>query len=367
MNTKAEGTLPAMDDMPAAEPTEQSLLDAVLRGSEFLKGPNDVPLPDEDDFVEVPEESEYDDDDNSDEAVSGEESEFEDDEDEYEDAGDEPATQDDSVFTSEDLDLDAKVMVKIDGEERAVSFGDLLKGFQTDAHLSKQGRELGEARKALDEERTERMSELEKASELSNAVLMGAEQVKAKEFHEVEAEIKKARADGNTYEINDLKDKREQIQSDYWEARRNREGMQESWETKKKADADALLQTQLASFSETIPTLIPDFSDEVAISIRDFAIEQGIEEGLLSSVVDPMVVKFIDDYRRLKQGVNKGTAKRKAAPAKKAIPVKKSKSTANKKQNAESMRKARAFKENSSSEDQMAFLRDFASKSLNQR
>ena len=98
-----------------------------------------------------------------------------------------------------------------------------------------------------------------------------------------------------------------------------------------------------------------------------FAIEEGIEEGLLSSVVDPMVVKFIDDYRRLKQGVNKGTAKRKAAPAKKAIPVKKSKSTANKKQNAESMRKARAFKENSSSEDQMAFLRDFASKSLNQR
>ena len=71
MNTKAEGTLPAMDDMPAAEPTEQSLLDAVLRGSEFLKGPNDVPLPDEDDFVEVPEESEYDDDDDSDEAVSG--------------------------------------------------------------------------------------------------------------------------------------------------------------------------------------------------------------------------------------------------------------------------------------------------------
>jgi len=366
MTTKATGTLPAMDDMPAAEPTEQSLLDAVLRGSEFLKGPNDVPLPDEDEFVEVPDDSAYEDDD-ADEDVSEEESEFDEDEDVDEDADDESATQDDTVFTSEDLDLDAKVMVKIDGEERAVSFGDLLKGFQTDAHLSKQGRELGEARKALEEERSERMQELDKASELSNAVLMGAEQVKAKEFHEIEAQIKKARQDGNTYEINDLKDKREQTQSEYWEARRNREGMQEKWESKKKEDADMLLQQQLASFSETIPSLIPDFSDEVAMSIRDFAIEEGIEEGLLSSVVDPMVVKFIDDYRRLKQGVNKGTAKRKAAPAKKAIPVKKSKTPANKKQNAEDMRKARAFRENSSDEDQMAFLRDFASKSLNQR
>lgn len=364
MNTKAEGTLPGMDDMPAAEPTEQALLDAVLRGSDFLKDSHqEVPLPDEEDLVEVPDDSTEEDDD-VDEAVSGEENEFDEDDDVDEDADDESATQDDTVFTSDDLDLDAKVMVKIDGEERAVSFGDLLKGFQTDAHLSKQGRELGEARKALEEERATKLQELEKASTLSNAVLMGAEQVKAKEYHDIETQIKKARDDGNTYEVNDLKDKREQVQSEYWEARRNREGMQTKWEEQQKQYADEQLNQQLSAFAETIPSLIPDFNDEVAMSIREFALTEGIGEGLLDSVIDPMVVKFIDDYRRLKQGVNKGTAKRKAAPAKKAIPVKKSKAPATKKQNAEDMRKARAFRENSSDADQMAFLRDFASKSL---
>lgn len=366
MNTKAEGTLPTMDDAPAAEPTEQALLDAVLRQSDFLKGPHDnVPLPDEDDLVEVPEEFDYDDDE-SDEAVSGEENENDDDEGEDEDADDESATQDASVFTADDLDLEAQVMVKIDGEERAVSFGDLLKGFQTDAHLSKQGRELGEARKAFDTERTERMQELEKAAELSNTVLMSAEQSKAKEYHEVEARIKKARNDGDTFEINDLKDKREQIQSEYWEARRNREGLQTQFDNQRKAQADEQLQQQLASFSEVIPTLIPDFSDDIAASIRDFALEEGIAENLLSAVVDPMVVKFIDDYRRLKQGVNKGTAKRKATAAKKAIPVKKAKAPATKAKNDAAMRKARAFRADSSESDQMAFLRDLATKSLNQ-
>ena len=84
----------------------------------------------------------------------------------------------------------------------------------------------------------------------------------------------------------------------------------------------------------------------------------------MNAIVDPTIVKFIDDYRRLKQGVSKGAAKRKAAPAKKAIPTKKAKSPTKKKQDAEAMRKARAFKEDASQEDQMAFLRDFANKSL---
>lgn len=366
MNSKAEGTLPVMDDTPAAEPTEQALLDAVLRGSEFLKDSHDeVPLPNEEDLVEVPEESdeEYDE---SDEAVIGEETENDDGEGEDEDADDESATQKDSVFTSDDLDLDAQVMVKVDGEERTVSFGDLLKGFQTDAHLSKQGRELGEARKSFDTERTARLQELEQAAALSNAVLIGAEQSKAKAYHEMEAKIKKARADGETYEINDLKDKREQIQSEYWEARRNREGLQAQFDNQRKTQSDEQLQHQLSEFTEIIPTLIPDFSEDVATSIREFALEEGIADELLSSVTDPMVVKFIDDYRRLKQGVNKGKAKRKAKTAKKAIPIKKAKAPATKAKTEADKRRARAFSPDSSESDQMAFLRDFAAKSLNQ-
>lgn len=366
MDTKVEDTLPAMDDMPTTGPTEQELLDAVLANTEFLRDEDAVPLPEEaEDPVEVPEESDYEDpEDESEEAVSEEEVEDTDDEATDEDADDESATQDTEVFTADDLDLDAQVIVKIDGEEQAVSFGDLLKGFQTDAHLSKQGRELGEARKAFEEERTKKMEELDSMSDISTAVLMGAEQAKAKEYHDLEAQIKKARDEGDTFELNELKDKREQVQSEYWQARNNREGMQKKWEEQKAAQQQEVLNQQLEAFQKEIPSLIPDFDEKVAMDIRDFAVSEGIAEGLLDSVVDPTVVKFIDDYRRLKQGVSKGAAKRKAVPAKKAVPTKRAKPAAKKKQDAEAMRKARAFKSDASEADQMAFLRDFASKSL---
>ena len=135
-NTKVEDTLPAMDDMSTTGPNEQELLDAVLRNTDFLSA-DEVPLPDSEDPVEVPEESIEDPEaEEIDEAVSDEEGEEASDEAEDEDADDESATQEATVFTADDLDLDAQVIVKIDGEEQSVSFGDLLKGFQTDAHLS---------------------------------------------------------------------------------------------------------------------------------------------------------------------------------------------------------------------------------------
>ena len=144
-------TLPGMDDVQNQDQTEQDLLDAVMANSPIMDEVA-VPLPEEEISDVDPEESADEDPEEVEEAVS------EDDEEEYEeeveedadeDAADEAATQDSDVFTADDLDLDAKVMVKIDGEEQEVSFGDLLKGYQTDAHLSKQGRELGEARKGF--------------------------------------------------------------------------------------------------------------------------------------------------------------------------------------------------------------------------
>jgi hypothetical protein len=363
-NTKVEDTLPVQDDMPTTGPSEQELLDAVLRNTDFLSE-DEVPLPDSEDPVEVPEDSIEDPvDEEIEDAVSDEEDEEDAEETEGEDADDESATQEPTVFTADDLDLDAQVVVKIDGEEQSVTFGKLLKGFQTDAHLSKQGRELGEARKAFEAERETKIQELDSMSQMSQAVLMNTEQQLATKYHKIEADIKAARESGDTFELNELKDKREQAQSDYWRARKGREEMQVKWEQQKAAQAEQELNTQLVHFQEVIPSLIPDFDENVASEIRDFALAEGIEEGLLNAVVDPSIVKFIDDYRRLKQGAEKGAAKRKAVPAKKAVPTKKAKSPAKKKQDAAAMRRARAFKEDATPDDHMAFLRDFANKSL---
>ena len=171
--------------------------------TEFLQD-DEVPLPEEeveDEDSEAPVEEDPDD---TDAAVSDEESEEEAEETEDEDGAEAP-TQDADVFTVDDLDLDAKVSVKIDGEEMEVSFADLLKGYQTDASLSKKGRELGEARKAIDEERVSKLAEIRKMSDATNAMLSMDEQKLAKEYHDIEAKIKEARESGDTYELGDSK------------------------------------------------------------------------------------------------------------------------------------------------------------------
>ena len=354
-------SLPNMDDVQSSEPTEQSLLDAVMANSPIMEEVG-VPLPTEEEVPEVPEES--DEEDQESEELVSEDEEVEVEEEAGEEGEDDQSTQEPEIYTADDLDLDEQVNVKVDGEEMNVYFGDLIKGYQTDPSLSSKGRELGEARKQLDEEREQKLQEITQMSDTMTAMLGQSEQVFAKQYADLESKIDKARADGDTYEVNELKDKREQVQKKYWDVRNRREQMTQAVQQQQQKLAQEQWEAQLKHFDEKIPEMIPDFNDEVAQSIRQFAIDEGINPNLLDEITDPVIVKFVDDYRRLKQGVTKGTAKRKNVPAKRA-PVKKAKPAAKKQQDAENMVKARAFKEDASADDQMAFLRQHASKSLN--
>ena len=368
MNIENE-SLPITDDVQVDGPTEQELLDAVMANSMLADaaGINDAPpLPDEEVEEVDPAESEIEDPEVEDDVVSEDvEDEIEESEDEevYED--DETSTQDDTVYTADDLDLDAMVRVKVDGEELDVSFADLLKGYQTDAHLSKKGRELSEAQSAIEQERAARLEELTTMGQGVNAILTQTEQQFAKQYHEIEAKIQEARDAGDTYEVNELKDKREQAQKGYHAAKQRREGLMGKIAEQQQQRQIEMWNEQIEYFQTEIPKMIPDFNETVAGEIRQFAIDEGINPDVLDTITDPAIVKFVDDYRRLKQGVSKGTAKRKAVPAKKAVPTKKPTSAAKKKADADKMRKARAFKENASAADQDAWLKDFASKSLN--
>jgi hypothetical protein len=356
-------SLPNTDDVPSsASPSEQELLDAVLSNTEFLQD-DEVPLPikeieDEDSEAAVEEDP-----DDTDAAVSDEETEEEVEGTTDEDGAEAP-TQEAEVFTADDLDLDAKVSVKVDGEQMEVSFADLLKGYQTDASLSKKGRELGEARKAIEEERVSKLAEIDKISDATNVMLSMDEQRLAKEYHDIEAKIKEARDSGDTYELGELKDKREQSQQKYWEARNTRETLLKNVEEQKTKAKEEEFANQIKHFQKVIPEMIPDFNEKVAVEIRDFALENGVSNELLNQIVDPNVVKFIDDYRRLKAGITKGVAKRKEVVTKK-VPTKKPVSATKKAVDKEKMIKARAFKEGSSEDDQMDFLKQYASKSLN--
>ena len=365
MENNTEATLGStqMDDSTAeVGQTEDSLLADILSNSEFVTGS----LPDEQVPELDPEELDEEDPESSDESETEEvEEEVEEEETdaEEEDADDTSATDEPDVYATEDLDLDAKVVIKVDGEHAEVSFGDLIKGYSTEQHLSKKGRELGDARKELEKEYEDKMSEADSLSKASATVLYSDEQKLSKQYHEIEAQIEKAREDGDTYEVNSLKDKREQVQKKYWQARGNREKIIKTIQDQEQVQQEKEWQEQLTYFNDKIPELIPDFNETTAASIREFALGEGVPEEVLNAIADPIIVKFVDDYRRLKESVSKGTAKRKTTTAKKA-PVRKSKTPTKRKQDAESATRNRALSENSSKEDQMAFLRGLAERSL---
>ena len=360
-------SLPDMDDIPvnADGPTEQELLDAVMSATSFLED-DERPLPDEEIPEVDPSESDYEEEDPEEsEEVVNDEVEEDIEEEVVEDEVDEDAeaTHEDLVYTADDLDMDAKVRVKIDGEEMDVSFSDLIKGYSTEQSLSTKGRELGEARKQLEAEKQQQLQEINKLGQASSQILMAQENALSKAFHETEARIKKARATGDTFELNDLKDKREDLQQKYWAARKRREGLVSSLQRQEQEMMNKQWQQQMDSFQQTISEYVPDFNEDLATDLRNFALEEGLPEEIVNSIADPRIVKFVNDYRILKTGVDKGAAKRKSATTKK-VPVKKSKSDKQKKATKDSMVKARAFREDASQEDQMDFLRQIASRSL---
>jgi len=360
-------SLPVSDDIQPVDQgqTEQDLLDAVMRNSPIM---DEVapPLPTEEELEADPAES--DEQDPESEEVEGDVEEVEETEEEevegedVPESEDEGATQDPEVYSLDELE-EFKVTIKIDGEEQAIDINELVKGYSTDASLSKKGRELGEARKALEEERDAKLQELEGMAQATGAVLHQAENAYAKQYHDLEKQIEKARKDGDTYELGELKDKREQSQKNYWAARQRREGVLKQVQEQTEQRQQEQFQQQIEHFHKEIPGLIPDFNEEVAMSIRDFAVEEGVAPELLDGITDPIVIKFIDDYRRLKHNVSKGQAKRKAVP-KRAVPTKKATPAAKKKQVAADTLRKKALSEGASAADQDAFLKQLASRSL---
>lgn len=356
-NTEANMDSTRMDDSIAeGSRTEEQMLADIMLNSEFTESLSDEQVPelDTEEAEEDPESEESDEE--GEEEAETEEGETE--------AEDDTSTQEADVYTTEDLDLDAKVAIKIDGKEIEVSFSDLIKGYSTEQHLSNKGRELGDARKQLDAEYETKFKEINSLGQASAAVLYREEQALAKEYHEIEASIEQARKDGDTYEVNELKDKREQSQKNYWQARNNRENLVKTVQSQVEQQTTKQWNEQLEHFSKSIPKMIPDFNEQTAVAIREFAISEGITPEILDTIVDPVIVKFVDDYRRLKQGITKGTAKRKATVVKKA-PVRKTKTRSQKEVDRETRVRQKAFSEDSSNDDQMAFLRGLANKSLN--
>ena len=353
----------SFDDGSYSETSAAASLDDIMKNSPVAKLLGlDGSLPEEDEDVQtqdlesdsnVPEDSEDKNDTDEDDSKSDEEGKEED--------KDDTSTPDSDLPAEEDIDWEYKVPVTINGKTEHLSLEEIRKGYSTDQHLSSKGRELGELKKQIEQERTEKLQELVDMGNLVHEELTAVETGLGAEYHKLTAEIEKAREEGDTYTMRDLKEKREQAQEDYWKARNSRE-------EKTKAIAGKIQQQQvekqqelLKAYGENITKLIPDYSDKVAKSVREFAIKEGIPEAMLESIYDPSIVKFINDYRKLKTAKDTGEVKRKAVATVKSIPTKSGQPSSQKSREADSNARGKVLSGQGSKQDELDFLKRISS------
>ena len=107
---------------------------------------------------------------------------------------------------------------------------------------------------------------------------------------------------------------------------------------------------QVEHFNSVVKDLIPDWSEEVALSNRTFALSIGLNERVVDTMTDPAMVNAIDKFRRLSENSDKGTAKRKQTPVKR-VPTKKPSTAKTKKSNRIDEARARTKKGKATDKD----------------
>jgi len=359
------------DDVSVTGGNEDAQLSDILRNSPLAQQAGIVPMPEESQpeaDADPAEETEAEQDlAPENEADTNETDEIVEEEATTEESTEETESEDDESTEADTYSLadleDVMVTHKINGEEVTLPLSEWIASSATKQHLSKQGREIGEQKKALEKERSEKLQELDQLGQVLANSLYGNEAKAQQEYNELSEKIVKAEEADDTYQIGELTKQRNKSQREYWEARNSRESVLKGVQEKQKEAQQSAFQDSVKKFNEEIPTLIPNWNDNVAKEVREFAIEEGLPEALVNVITDTSIIKFVYDYKNLKKGVTKGAEKRKNIKKLKT-PVKRSRPAEKVQLDREAMIKARAFKEGASKEDQDSFMKQYARKSL---
>jgi len=355
----------SFDDGSSSNDLEVKSLDDILRNSPAAKllGLSES-LPEEDEDVPSPEESSAEEEqaqETDEDAANDLDEEESNDSEEEEKVADDTSTQNTDLPSEEEIDWEYQVPVTVDGKTEYVSLEEIRKGYSTDKHLSQKGRELGELKKQLETERTEKLQEVVTLGQVIHEELTAVEGELSTQYHKLTAEIDKARDEGDTYAARELKEQREAIQEKYWKARNKREEQTKAVVEKIQIQQQEQQQELLKEYQEKIVDLIPGYSDKVAKAVREFALKEGIPEEILGSIYSPEVVKFVNDYRKLKTAKDTGEVKRKAAPAVKSVPTKKGTPTSQKERESVNNNRSKVLSGQGSTQDQLDFLKRISS------
>ena len=258
-----------------------------------------------------------------DEAEDDNTSDEEEEEDESEDATQESELDE----LDNEIDMDFRVPVKIDGEESEVSMEELVANYQTKQSQSKKGDELAEQAKVL--EQTREQAEIYARV---NAELLQREDAKDQSvLKHLQDQVDKA-FEEDDYQASKLNNKLGKAKEEYSTRKASRNNLLQGMSQQLGQQAQEQFGKQVEHFNQVVPELIPDWSEDVAMSNRKFALSIGLDERMVDSIVDPMMIKAIDGYRRLSENSSKGTAKRKQTPVKR-VPTKKPVTAKTKKSN----------------------------------
>jgi len=249
------------------------------------------------------------------------------DEEEEEDESEDATQESESDELDNEIDMDFKVPVKIDGEESEVTMEELVANYQTKQSQSKKGDELAEQAKVL--EQTREQAEIYARV---NAELLQREDAKDQSvLKHLQAQVDKA-FEEDDYQASKLNNKLGKAKEEYSTRKASRDNLLQGMSQQLGQQQQEQFGKQVEHFNKVVPDLIPDWSEDVAMANRNFALSIGLDERIVDTMTDPMMVKAIDNFRRLSENSDKGTAKRKKTPVKR-VPTKKPVAAKTKKSN----------------------------------
>jgi len=294
----------------------------VAQWTDAPQEPSEVETNATEDFTEETSEEtteDYDDDDNDQEA---EEESEEDPEKSSEDANQETEEE------IELLDDDTLVELVVDGETKKASIKDLKRLYGQEASLTQKSQQLASQRKQADENVQRASAQMQRMLERAQErfkpysevdMLVASRQMDASEF----AQLRKEAADAET----DLKFLKEESDQFYGQLQTQHQ------------------EAQKIAAKECVKTLqehLPKWSDSLYNDIRQYAIQTGLPEEQVNSVVDPNIIMLLNKARLYDQGKKVATTKKSKNPtrvlrSRKAPPTSADKTVAKKKATADQM------------------------------
>jgi hypothetical protein len=257
-----------------------------------------------------------------DEVDDDNESEEEEEEDESTDA-----TQESESDELGEIDMDFSVPVKIDGKESEVTMAELVANYQTKQSQSKKGDELAEQAKVL--EQTREQAEIYARV---NAELLQREDAKDQSvLKHLQDQVDKA-FEEDDFQASKLNNKLGKAKEEYSTRQASRNNLLQGMSQQLGQQQQEQFGKQVEHFNTVVKEMIPDWSEEVALSNRNFALSIGLDERVVDTMTDPAMVNAIDKFRRLSENSDVGTAKRKQTPVKR-VPTKKPSNAKTKKSN----------------------------------